>query len=63
MGFAPGHYTVRVWNDSGTTLFGVAEVDVMGAGIAVRLGDMTRGDCVAVPAHGTTWSAVRQLFR
>lgn len=62
-GFAPGHYTVRVWDETGSTLYGEDEVDVTAGGSGVLiLGQLQPGDCT-VRAAPQTWSAVRALYR
>lgn len=61
--FPAGHYRVRVWDESGSVLYGEAEVDVAGPGGAPALGAMQRGDCVEIATQPETWSRVRAIYR
>lgn len=62
-GFAAGRYRVRVWNESGSELYGETTVDVAGPGGALALGAATRGDCIQVATQPATWSGVRTVYR
>lgn len=69
-GFAPGQYLVRVWNEDGSELYGEADVEVPGSGMAPQIGSLERGDCLTTadtPDGGSpipiTWGAVRARYR
>jgi hypothetical protein len=70
-GFAAGHYTVRVWNETGSVLYGETEVDVEGSGVIPTVGNLDRGDCLT-PAEvedeppdevPMTWGRIRSSYR
>lgn len=67
-GFPPGLYTVRVWNEDRSLLYGETEVEVIapgGAGPALLLtGQSGCYDATSVPlCEPSTWSALKTLFR
>ena len=63
-GFAAGHYTVRIWNEDGSILFGQAEVEVVGDGSAPHLISAAAGECQdPQPIQRTSWGVIRTIFR
>lgn len=63
-GFPMGVYMVRVWDATGSTLYGQAEVAVPGAGAEPRVVAALQGECQHPQASGTTtWGKIRALYR
>lgn len=63
-GFSAGTYTVRVWNEDGTELYGSVEVEVGGAADAPDLVAADLGQCVGpTPSSLATWGLVKEIYR
>ncbi|MBU1701058.1 MAG: hypothetical protein KJ970_20390 [Candidatus Eisenbacteria bacterium] len=67
-GFEPGHYTVRVWNDTRTVLYGEAEVDVHGDLLtSAGFGGYVQSGCLNNSGVGgdkkdTTWGLIKSMY-
>lgn len=63
-GFSAGRYTVRVWDATGSILFGQSVVEVPGGGVEPVLLTSRKGDCQDPEASGKmTWGRARALYR
>jgi len=67
-GFEPGHYTIRVWNDSRTVLYGETEVDVykdpltqVGFGEYIQSGCLNNSSVRDEPKE-TTWGRIKSMY-
>lgn len=63
-GFPAGTYTVRVWNEDGSELYGSAEIEVAGDASAPEMVMLDLGPCVGPTASSTaTWSLMKKIYR
>jgi hypothetical protein len=63
-GFNAGRYVVRVWDATGSILFGQSVVEVPGVGVEPVLLTAHKGECQDPQAsRSTTWGRVRVLYR
>lgn len=63
-GLSTGRYTVRVYDETGSILYGEQDVDVAGPGGLFGPFLITQGDPMCVePATETTWGSMRLIYR